>query len=92
MRAEYPIGCEFVDHNARLHHCALVYGSADVGEGYAVYALESVQEGIAGADADAELKNLANRLLSERRGRDYFANYRSGLRQETKPKIYPDRL
>ena len=69
-----------------------VYGSADVGEGYAVYALESVQEGIAGADADAELKNLANRLLSERRGRDYFANYRSGLRQETKPKIYPDRL
>ena len=67
-----------------------VYGSAEVGEGYAVYALEMVKEG--GVEADAELKNLASRLLSERRGRDYFANYRSGLRQEIKPKIYQDRL
>ncbi len=67
-----------------------VYGSAEVGEGYAVYALEIVKEG--STEADAELKNLASRLLSERRGRDYFANYRSGLRQEIKPKIYQDRL
>ena len=67
-----------------------VYGSAEVGEGYAVYALEMVKEG--GVEADAELKNLASRLLSERRGRDYFANYRSGLRQKINPKIYQDRL
>ncbi len=67
-----------------------VYGSAEVGEGYAVYALETVKEG--NAEAEAEVKNLANRLLAERRGRDYFASYRSGLRQETKPQIYPDRL
>ena len=67
-----------------------VFGSADVAEGYAVYALEMVKEG--GTEADAELKSLVNRLLSERRGRDYFANYRSGLRQEIKPKIYQDRL
>ncbi len=68
-----------------------VYGSVEVKDGYAVYALSAVKDGSAD-QADAELKNLARRTLSDRRGREYYADYRASLRLETKLKLYPDRL
>ena len=42
--------------------------------------------------ADAELKNLVRRTLSDRRGREYYADYRASLRLQAKPTLYPDRL
>ncbi len=67
------------------------YGSADVKDGYAVYGVSVVKDGSA-ALADADLKNLVRRMLSDRRGREYYTGYRAGLRLETKPKLYLDRL
>lgn len=68
-----------------------VYGSVDVKDGYAVYGVSAAQDGSVD-QADAELKNLARRTLSDRRGREYYADYRASLRLEAKPKLYPDRL
>jgi peptidyl-prolyl cis-trans isomerase D len=68
-----------------------VYGAVEVGDGYAVYALQSVTEGNPD-QADADTRAEARRLITERRGRDYYANYRKGLRTETKLRIYDDRL
>lgn len=67
------------------------YGSVEVKDGYAVYAVSAVKDGSADL-ADADLKNQVQRLLSDRRGREYYADYRAGLRLETKPKLYLDRL
>jgi len=69
-----------------------VYGSADLGkDGYAVFALQRVEEGSAKAAAP-EVKTEAMRLLADRRGRDYFTDYLNGLKQRAKVKIYPDHL
>ena len=67
------------------------YGSVDVKEGYAVYAVSAVKDGSVD-QADAELKNLVRRTLSDRRGREYYTDYRAGLRLETQPKLYLERL
>ncbi len=69
-----------------------VYGSVALADsGYAVFALERVIEGdVAGADADT--RNRAVKLLTGRRGLDYYANYRTGLRKSAEIKVYPDKL
>jgi peptidyl-prolyl cis-trans isomerase D len=68
-----------------------VVGSATVRDGYAVFVLTSVQDGDP-QQASAETKSEARRILGERRGRDYYVSYRTGLRDTIKVKLYPDRL
>jgi peptidyl-prolyl cis-trans isomerase D len=71
---------------------APVFGGVDLGsQGYAVYAVLRVRE-IDPAKADAALKEKARRLLAARRGADYYANYRAGLRKKSEIKIYTDKL
>ena len=59
--------------------------------GIPVYGVSAVQDGSVD-QADAELKNLVRRTLSDRRGREYYADYRASLRLQAKPTLYPDRL
>ena len=42
--------------------------------------------------ADSGAQEKARSLLLKRRGQDYYANYRAGLRQKTNIKIYADQL
>ncbi len=64
-----------------------VYGGADLGsDGYAVFALTQVTPGSM-ATATKGLKDRAARILAQRRGGDYFADYLNGLRQKAKIKI-----
>jgi peptidyl-prolyl cis-trans isomerase D len=68
-----------------------VYGLVDLGgQGYAVFALERVVEPAGKAQASAEQE--ARRILSERRGADYYADYRAGLRAKARIKIFADQL
>lgn len=69
-----------------------VYERVDLGDqGYAVVALYSVKDGDP-ANTDPALKEKARRLLTGRRGADYYADYRAGLRQQADIKIFRDQL
>lgn len=59
-------------------------------QGYAVLALRRVRD--ASGKLDNGLQQQARELLTTRRGSDYYANYRAGLRQKVEIKIYPDKL
>jgi peptidyl-prolyl cis-trans isomerase D len=68
-----------------------VYDLVDLGpQGYAVMALLRVHDTSDKAETGAQEK--AQSLLTKRRGPDYYANYRAGLRQKTNIKIYADQL
>ncbi|MHB8714888.1 MAG: SurA N-terminal domain-containing protein [Sulfuricaulis sp.] len=68
-----------------------VYDLVDLGgQGYAVLALVRVQDPSGKIDNDVLEK--ARTLLSTRRGPDYFADYRAGLREQEKIKIYSEQL
>ena len=68
------------------------YSRVDLGpQGHAVVALTAVRDGDAGK-ADAALTDKVKRQLLARRGSDYYANYRAGLRRDADIKIYPDQL
>lgn len=68
-----------------------VYDLVDLDkQGYALMALSRVRE--AASKQNVELEKKIRELLEARRGNDYFANYRSGLRQNADIKIYPDQL
>lgn len=67
-------------------------GSVPLGsQGVSVFVLTRVAD----ADprtADAALKEKARRLLLQRRGGEYYAMYRAGLKQRTDIKVFADRL
>jgi len=68
-----------------------VYDLVDLGpQGYAVLSLLHVRDLPDKAETSALQK--ARSLLIKRRGPDYYANYRAGLRQKTSIKIYADQL
>ncbi|MHB8741537.1 MAG: SurA N-terminal domain-containing protein [Sulfuricaulis sp.] len=68
-----------------------VYDLVDLGgQGYAVLALIRVQDPSGKIDNDVMEK--ARTLLTTRRGPDYFADYRAGLRELAKIKIYSEQL
>jgi hypothetical protein len=67
-----------------------VYDLVDLGpQGYAVLALLRVRDTLDKAESGAW---KARSLLIKRRGPDYYADYRAGLRQKTTIKIYADQL
>lgn len=69
-----------------------VYGQVDLDRnGTAVYVLESVEDGDPAA-ADAALKASVRQQLLQRRGADYYASYRAGLRKSAKIEINEDQL
>lgn len=69
-----------------------VSGEIDLAQqGSAVYVLEAVRD-IDPATADAELKQRIKRQLVQRRGADYYMDYRSGLRKTAEVKINTDQL
>jgi peptidyl-prolyl cis-trans isomerase D len=68
-----------------------VYDVVDLdGQGYAVFALMQVVEP-SGKTEDSAQKE-ARRILTSRRGADYYADYRAGLREKAKIKIFSDQL
>jgi peptidyl-prolyl cis-trans isomerase D len=68
------------------------YDLVDLGDqGYAVLALVRVSDPSGKAQNDSA-RQQARALLTAHRGADYYANYRAGLRQKTKIKIYSDQL
>ena len=69
-----------------------VYGEADLGnQGYAVFALNSIQSGEP-KDADEALEQRAENILRQRLGREHFASYLAHLRKGAEVKIFSDRL
>lgn len=71
---------------------APVYGKVDLAaQGAAVYALEAVQEGDP-TKADAALKARVRQQVLQRRGADYYASYRAGLRKAADIEIKADQL
>jgi peptidyl-prolyl cis-trans isomerase D len=46
----------------------------------------------ASGKADNATQQEIRALLNTRRGADYYANYRAGLRQKAEVKIHPDQL
>jgi peptidyl-prolyl cis-trans isomerase D len=69
-----------------------VHGSAALADGaYAVFELRQVIEAgpVKGDSAEAA---AVRRALQARRGREYYDNYRAGLRERAKVKIYQDQL
>ncbi len=69
-----------------------VYDVVDMSsQGFAVIALKQVRDP-SDKKADAATEEKAKRLLSVRRGADYYANYRVGLRQKADIKIYSDQF
>ncbi len=69
-----------------------VVGQVDLArQGYAVFALEAVTDADP-AKADAALKEKVRRQLAQRRGADYYASYRAGLRKAASVKINADQL
>ena len=68
-----------------------VYDLVDLdGQGYAVFALKQVVEP-SGKIEDSAQKD-ARRILTSHRGADYYADYRAGLREKAKIKIFSDQL
>jgi len=69
-----------------------VHGKAALADGsYAVFELKRVIEPES-VKADAAEAAAVRRALEARRGREYYENYRSGLRQQAKIKVYKDQL
>ena len=69
-----------------------VYGNAVQADGaVAVFSLKQVIESGKPAMTGAEAESV-RRLLESRRGQEYLNNYRNGLRQQAKIKIYKDQL
>lgn len=69
-----------------------VFGSAVLGsQGVAVFALTRVAD-VDADHVDAALKEKARRLLLQHRGGDYYAMYRTGLKQKGEIKVFADRL
>ncbi len=69
-----------------------VHGVVDLGDqGNAVFALKRVWDGKP-EQADAALREKVRRQLRARRGADYYANYRAGLRKKADIEIYSDKL
>lgn len=67
-----------------------VYRRVDLGpQGYAVVAVTAVHDAQA---ADPALTERVKRQLLVRRGAEYYASYRAGLRRDADIKIYPDQL
>jgi peptidyl-prolyl cis-trans isomerase D len=68
-----------------------VYDLVDLGpQGYAVLALLRVRD--TSDKAESSMQEKARSLLQKRRGPDYYADYRAGLRQKMNIKIYADQL
>ena len=68
------------------------YNRVDLGaQGYAVVAVTAVQDADA-ARTDAGVMERVKRQLLARRGAEYYANYRAGLRRDADIQIYPDQL
>lgn len=68
-----------------------VHELVDLGEkGYAVLALQRVRD--ASGKPDNATQQQIRALLGTRRGADYYANYREGLRQKADIKVYSDQL
>jgi peptidyl-prolyl cis-trans isomerase D len=69
-----------------------VVGQVDLGkQGFAVYVLEAVKDGDP-ANADAAVKAKVRQQILQRRGADYYASYRAGLRKTADVKINTDQL
>ncbi len=69
-----------------------VFGGADLGVGgYAVFALTRVMPGSL-KDSGTDVEHEAARILAQRRGSDYFADFLAGLRQKAKIRIYRKNL
>jgi peptidyl-prolyl cis-trans isomerase D len=69
-----------------------VIGQVDLArQGYVVYALEAVRDADPAA-ADAAAKERIKRQLAQRRGADYYASYRSGLRKAADVEVNTDQL
>ena len=69
-----------------------VVGEVDLGQqGFAVYVLEAVKDGDP-ASADATVKASARQQILQRRGVDYYASYRAGLRKTADVKINAEQL
>lgn len=68
-----------------------VHELVDLGEqGYAVLAVQRVRD--ASDKPDNATQQQIRALLSTRRGADYYASYRAGLRQKAEVKVYSDQL
>lgn len=68
-----------------------VYDLVDLdGQGYAVFALKQVVEP-SGKIEDSAQKE-ARHILTSHRGADYYSDYRAGLRENAKIKIFSDQL
>ena len=68
------------------------YNRADLGAlGYAVVAVTAVQDADV-ASTDAGVVERVKRQLLARRGAEYYANYRAGLRRDADIQVYPDQL
>lgn len=69
-----------------------VVGQVELGnQGYAVYALESVRD-IDPSTIDAAQKDKLRQQLAQRRGADYYASHRAGLRKAADITINKDQL
>jgi peptidyl-prolyl cis-trans isomerase D len=69
-----------------------VHGKAALADGsYAVFELKRVIEPES-IKPDAAQVTAVRRALEARRGREYYDNYRAGLRQQAKVKVYKDQL
>jgi len=67
-------------------------GAVAMGDGgVAIFAVHRVIEPDKVVADSAEVQAL-RRMLESHRGRDYFGNYRAGLRQQAKVKVYKDQL
>jgi peptidyl-prolyl cis-trans isomerase D len=68
------------------------FNQVDLGtQGYAVVAVTAVQDADV-ARTDAGVMERVKRQLLARRGAEYYANYRAGLRRDADIQIYPDQL
>jgi peptidyl-prolyl cis-trans isomerase D len=68
-----------------------VHDLVDLGEqGYAVLAVKRVRD--TSGRTDNATQQQIRALLGARRGADYYANYRAGLREKAEIKIYSDQL
>ncbi|MBI3899382.1 MAG: SurA N-terminal domain-containing protein [Gammaproteobacteria bacterium] len=69
-----------------------VYGQVDLGsQGFVVYALEAVRD-IEPSKVDVASKDKLRQQLLQRRGSDYYASYREGLRRDADVKIHANQL
>lgn len=68
------------------------YDRVDLGpQGYAVVAVTAVRDGETAKTDKAVMERVKRQLLA-RRGAEYYAHYRAGLRRDADITIYPDQL